>query len=343
MENQLPVLTPQEMISLFNEKEFRDQFELAVIDKFLKFETKSKELTDISVRLSISSNEDLDVAKSRILDIASWTKMLVQTHKEIKSPLLEITRILDSKKKTIEETINNAKEIISTKVTFFDTIQKRAEAVRLQAELDDKLREDQLVIADTKRIERMVSNVRSLLFGGIFVNDVGTSTKPGAFTLIEVERIEEVISRSLPQQNNFRFECRQAYVDAIKIINDMIIARAESVMSTNGTVLSGKEAAILSEVGSIMEYQGERLSRENEKINRDLEKTNKGFRRVIVYDTIDINRIPREFLCVDESKINEYKIKFREEILEGLKMGTRGAHTFIEGIRFRVEQTSIVR
>jgi hypothetical protein len=332
-----------QMISPFESKPFKQQFEIALTDEFLKYEAKTKEMIEISSKISINNSEELLVAKSRLLDVKSWVTKLIDAHKKIKSPLLEITRMLDGKKKGIETSFESAKASLETKITLWETVAKRAEAARIQAEIDEKNKINEIVLKETERLNRLVSNVKAMLYGGKFVNDSGESIKPGCFTVADVEQIEGVVNRNLPGPAMFRAETQPAYIETMTMVTDMITARKESLQVTDGQVLSGKELSILAETSSVVLNQQQRLQREDEKLDRALDNTNKGFRREIQYDVFDLGRVPREFLTIDTEKLNAYKVEHRQRILEGLQNGTIQPHGFIDGIRFYVHQTSIVR
>jgi hypothetical protein len=331
------------MISRFDNKDFREQFQTALKDEFKNFNAKALELAESAGKIKVKSADQLGIAKSRILDIASWIKNLEKVHKSIKDPLLTLSRMVDGEKKKIEESFESSKKSINTTITFYETLEKRRIAMELEEEKRLKAEKDALVMKDVARIELMVSNVRAMLYGGFVTNSKGTTQRPGSFTLAEVENVENIVKTSLPAATAFHSDCLPVYQNAVKLLGEIINARKESVMTTQGTTLSDTEAALAIESSSIVADQARVIRQEDKKLDKQIENTEKGFRRTIEYEVFDLNRVPKEFLMLDESKINQYKIDHRDEILEKLKAVEGTGHGIIEGIRFRVNQTSIVR
>ena len=330
------------MISLFNEGEFKENFLLAVKTEFAPFLQKANELTDSAASMVISNSNELDAAKGRLLDTTSWMKLLDTSHKTTKEPLKTLVDILDSKKKEIVDIATKAKTTLTAKVTFKEMIDKQAKETKLREELAEKQAQDKLVMEDTKIISSMTSNVKSMIFGGEMVTKNGTSQRPGCFTLDELEIVERTVANKLPGVSTFHPNCANSYSQAIETINKMLIARKTSIMNGE-TVLSDVEMAAISDSTEILSDQKEQMDAINRKAEKAIEESQKGFRRTIKYEVFDINKVPREYLIVDETKINEFKVSNRDRILEELKKPNGTGHGFIEGLRFSVEQTSIVR
>lgn len=331
------------MMLPFNEPSFADNFQKGLAVEFAKYATKMTELANTSSIITVNNQQELEIAKSRVLDAGSWIKMIEADHKKLKAPFLEVTRILDSEKKTIAESFAKSKSAIETKITFFETIEKRKKADELAAQLKEKEKQDALILADTEKINNIVSNVKAFLYGGIVNNSKGSFQKAGCFTIAEVEKVEEGIKKSLPGPAEFREECFQVFQQSMQLISEMIVARKQSLLTTSGTVLSDQEASILADSNTVVVDQERRLNAGTIAIERQVEVNEKGMRRTIVFDVFNLALVPREYLMLDESKINQFKIDHREKILEALKDGKPGGHSFIDGIRFSVDMKSIVR
>lgn len=331
------------MMIPFNEPTFAENFQSGLSVEFAKYNIKSTELASVSAIITVNNQQELEIAKSRVLDAGSWIKMIVADHKKLKTPFLEVTRILDAEKKKIEESFSQSKSTIETKITFYETIEKRRIAEELAEKLREKEKQDALILADTAKINNIVSNVKAFLYGGTVNNSKGSFQKTGCFTIAEVEKVEEGIKKSLPGPAEFREECSQVYQESMRLIGEMIVARKQSLLTTAGNVISDEEASVLADTNTIVVDQARRLNAGTIAIERLAEVNEKGMRRTIEYEVFDVSRVPREFLMIDESKLNKYKIDNREKILEALKDNKAGGHTFIDGIRFSVDMKSIVR
>lgn len=331
-----------EMISPFNEEEFKQSFLVAVNTEFEPYRIKAKELTDAAGTIVISNSGDLDMARGRILDTTSWMKLLDSSHKTIKAPLKCLVDILDSKKKEISDMVLSAKGVLTSKISFKETLDKQAKEKELRNAQILKQAEDKLILADTEIISRMVSNIKSMIFGGEMVTSKATTQRPGCFTLDELETVERIVASKLPGVSKFHVDCAAVYGQAIEMINGMIIGRKTSIMNGE-TVLSDIEMTVISDSTTILTNQMSQMARDDRKAEKAIEESQKGFRRTIQYEVIDINRIPREYLMLNESKINEYKTLYREQILEEMKKPEGTGHGFIEGLRFSVDQVSIIR
>ena len=344
-ENQLPATITQ-MISPFNEGEFKEKFQVALKDHFAGFETKANELATTASTITVNNADELSIARQRILDISTWVKNLTAKHKECKDPLFTLTKMMDTKKKSLEEKFEASKDTITKKITFWETVEKRKAATEL-LELKERNREkNALIVADTLRIDRMVSNIRAMLYGGDVINSQGSFPKKGCFTIEEAEDVERVVSANIPGPEKFHTECFSIYQNATRLITEMITARKNSLLTTSGTVLSDVEAAIISETTTIVADQDRQSKAVEKSFDKQIENTEKGFRRDIKWEVFDINKVPREYLTIDSEKLNNYKVEHRDEILEALKADhsvTNAPPNFIAGIKFSVEQKSIVR
>jgi hypothetical protein len=331
------------MISPFEEELFQENFIASVNNEFSSFEAKALELTNSSATIVVNNQEDIDIAKGRILDITSWINMLLTKHKEFKKPFLFFANTLDAKKKKLEEDLTASKNVINSKITFRETILKKEKADLLIAQKAKKDEEDKLILTDTMRLSRLVSNIRAMLYGGQFINSEGVSHKEGCFSLLEVEKIEQVVVNNLPKPEKFHEKCLETYKTSVRLISDMILARKTAVMTTSGTVISDTEAAIISETTTIIADQERILVAESKKADKAIVNAGKGFRRDIEYEVFDLSRVPKEFLTINESAIIKYKQENRELILDSLKDNKGDGHGFIAGIKFSVKTSSIVR
>jgi hypothetical protein len=338
----LPEVPAMKMISLFSKGEFKEEFLLAVKTEFAPFLQKANELANSAATMVISNSTELDAAKGRLLDASSWIKLLETSHKTTKGPLKLLVDILDSEKKNIVDIAEKAKVTLTSKVTFKETMDKQAKEAKLREELAAKQAQDKLILEGTTVISRMVANIKSMIFGGEMVTKNGTSQRPGCFTLDELETVERTVANKLPGVSTFHPDCAIVYSQAVETINRMIIGRKTSILNGE-TVLSDIEMAAISDSTEILSDQKEQMEAANRKAEKAIEESQKGFRRTIEYEVFDINKVPREYLMVDEAKINEYKVSNRDKILEELKKPEGTGHGFIDGLRFSVKQTSIVR
>jgi phage host-nuclease inhibitor protein Gam len=314
----------------------------AIEERFAKF--KDRIIKPNSVRdFEVNTDESQAIAESKIKQVNGLKTEIEDVRKELNAPLNHIKNIVQQNAKLYDEDCVMTKSILNKKVTDFKDLKvaqlKAAEETRRAEEEKEVKRKEEIL----NRINNILSNFTSFLFGGDVLTTKGeTIYKDAPETSEDLDEIKKYIKSAFPDLAIFQefesdmlnhYENLMSDIEAYKMFMDQGQTDAISKLKTKYYVLCNRSEEEAKKVIQKAEKEVDK------KLEKELKDASKGFRESLVYDITNMAQIPTRFLMVDPKKINDYIARNRDELKEKAK--TERGHEPIPGITFRIKRANV--
>lgn len=326
---------------------------LEIIEKpFKVFEVELNRLKNACLLITVENDASSEIAMGNIKQINSIISSVERLYSDKKRPILEYTRMLDEIKNRVikigEETVSAMKLRISSYQQVQAAIaNKKAEEERA------KLEEKRKVIEGFKtEINRIATKINAMTFGGQYQNPSGEIAYAPMPNLEGLKKIKTIVEQLITNSNSYPIELRPHYEtiinNATEIINKQILILETKRINGEEPVISIEEInnGIIENSKAINQMNvstGKMVKKMEMAIEKDVKSAEKGLSRKIEYNLVDINKVPIEFLMVDEKKVKAYFVEKRKEILSSLKDGSKSNYEIINGLHVSVNVNVIAK
>jgi len=315
----------------------------AIAEQFRKFDDKIIKPNEIR-DFEVNTDESQSIAESKIRQVNSIKSAVEEKRKELNNPLNYIKNIVQQEAKRRDDDCVMTKSILNKKVTDF----KNLKIAQLQAQENAKRKEEE---ADLKRkeaildrINLILSNLTSFLFGGEVKTTKGDIIEKDAPESVDdLNVLKDYISKQFPDFSIFQeyestmaeyYEMFMSDVEAFKIFIEHGQTEAISKLKIKYYNLCNRTEE---QAKKVIEKEEKEIDK---KLEKELKDASKGFRENLVYDVINMAEIPVRFLMVDPKKINDFIARNRDELKEKAKQNE--GHKPIPGIQFRIERKNVI-
>lgn len=303
---------------------------------------EAERILQSGIGLTIETDNNKNTAEALVREIIDFEKKLVKEHKRIKTPFFNLSKAVDQRKKKVQDVFDKGKTLIKNKLTSYNTLQAQAK----QKELEEKQRKEKerldALKAEINRLKNIQANVYARIYGGVMQLRTGNQNVETARTLEELEVIQNDINTQFPPRTAFDVENSAVYDQTLTNCSQFIESRRNEILKGINVDIDHSTKLMMDSHESL-EKSKKGLGKEMRSISKEMEQANKGFRKNILFETIDLSKVPVGFLQVNEQAVKQYIIDHREEILQKLKDSPTGRYDIINGLRMSVKVESIVR
>lgn len=314
----------------------------AISAQFAKF--KDKVIKPNEVRdFEVNSDESQSVAEFKIKTIRGLKNEIKEKADELKNPLNYVKNMVLEEAKLLDDDLTMSTSILSKKVMDYKNIKiaqlkAQEDAKREEMEKETKRKEEIL-----NRINNILSNFTSFLFGGDIKTTKGELVyKDAPENEKDLDELKAYISDKFPDFTIFdEFEHKMAghYNEFMSDIDSYKRFLSEGDIDS----INEMKIRYYNLCSREMEQAKKVIEKEEVQIDKKLEKeikdASKGFRENLVYDVLNLLEVPEKFKTIDTVKLNDYIARNREELKE-LARQDKG-HQPIPGLRFRINKTNV--
>jgi len=303
--------------------------ELMIKEKFavqrLSIDQLSKTAKDLKVEneLAIPIAEGLlKQIKGVVNAVEDAKKLYKQPYKakmdEIEAYAKELTNDLLINDKRIRDDMKNVKELIIA--------QKRAEEDRKQKEIQAKALEKE---EKANTLIRISLRLYSMLFGGSVTNKKGITNTFAPMDFSDKKNLNEFldfINQNYPDIGKYvefideHRKIKNSYVEAVKEINtlDTKSEEYEHSLSIIKHRLSIFHNDMSTEMGSSIDAD---IKTEKKIIANEMKTASKGIIEKPFYEIVDITKVPKQFIIINENAVSAFFVAERERVLADVKEG----------------------
>lgn len=328
-----------------------------LVEKFRYINSKAGVYDKTTLELKVTGNEELTIAENNVKDVGKLLKEAEDIRKMIKKPYADAVKLIDSYVKIITDSLERSKIRLTSEITSYKVIQEAA----AKAERDAKLKEIQALEAEkkeeTERIDRIQQQLTARIFGGTYKKKDGTvASAAGCVTSAETVELSKWINENAPKTDTFT-HFGVLYEDMLVSIKKRLTEHTTNLIELEkaNEIESkiGKEGALRRINESRTEAVQENLETkqtaekiiakavksETKAVDNAINEAGKGVRETLKWVVTDETLVPRDMLCVDEKKLNQYLNDNKEQIKAALTENKE----VLPGIKFFVENKFIAR
>lgn len=303
-------------------------------------------LTAIIKASKVETDDQLASVENNVRKLSDIKKAIEAIQKQINDPFNKAKKEIKSEIDVPLLKINGVLTKINSVITSYKTLklaQSREEAKDVKSEGITEIKN--LKESADDLIYYILVSVKKL-FGGSITTKKGVSKyieKPA--TLEEFNAVVKEINDRFPDSSTFHEDIREIAIDfSVQIIKTAEFVRENCLTTEFEDVLKTAYAQKIPNLMKDFEIK-QIVSKKEQKLEKTVSDmtTSKGtgLRTDIEFSVMDPNEVPRDYLSVDNSKVNAYKRDNRDAILKLIKEGK--ALDIIPGIKFTVKQQTIIR
>lgn len=325
-----------------------------IAEKFREIKDKLPELDNLSNELKVVTEQHLVVATNNVQQVAQFIKDVEKTKKLLGNPYYLTYKAINEYCKPIMDTLERIKSRFSSEIANYKIAQEataRAEAARKQKELDDLRIEKE---EESKKITRIERQLIARIFGGIYYDKTGASHRVnGCLKSEDCNVLLKWVNETAPGKDKFKHypnEYEEMLAVSLRRLAkhkaDLIILESKVDPDDKAKAMENMtDARITAEIKSSERSEASARKVEKEirheeiKSEKEIAEAGKGLRSTLKFEVYDEKLIPREFLSIDNVKVNKFTDDNREQIKRWLQEGTE----IIPGIKFFVEDGFVVR
>lgn len=314
---------------------------------FIEIKKKFDRFDKLVMSIKVTDVDSMNTADGNLKDVMDMIKKAEAIKNDLKGPYLETTKAIDKAYKFINSNLENYKAVIKKHIITFKNLEKarmelEAEAERIKIAEESKVKEE--VLNELSRIAQMMN---SKVFGGLYYTKSGEEkSSPGLRSSQACDELIDEIRTKFPDSSNYT--PLEDIANQLKVdVQDDILHLKEVVTFMNeDTDEFNKAYSILAQksinrINETFHKSFTRLDKETKKANKtidnEIHSVAKGLRGTIKFIVEDISKVPSEYLMVDPTKINEFKVAAKEKVMADMKEG----NVTIPGIKFYYDQTVI--
>jgi hypothetical protein len=344
-------------------EETKKTTEVAVVTKeslsetFKYINSKATVYEKSTAELKVEGEDQLVIAQNNASDVNALLKEADKLRKTIKEPYANAVKTIDSYVKLITDSLERSKTRLTSEITNYKVIQEAAAKKEREAKLKELETLEAEKKEETARIDRIQQQLVARIFGGSYTVKDGTSkSSAGCIKSSDCVELSKWINENAPKPDTFKhfsvlyedmiasvkkrltehttnlldlekaneIDSKGALEGAIRRINESRTEAAQEIVEVKQTAEKITEKSIKSEIRTI---------------NNVVAEAGKGVRDTVKWIVTDETLVPRDMLCVDEKKLNQYLNDNKEQIKNALTENTE----LIPGIKFFVENKFIAR
>jgi hypothetical protein len=325
-----------------------------ISSKFSHFSKNIEVVKEYAVSLVIENDEGLTIADNNLKSINESLKNIDKVRKTFKDPYLTACNDIDNYvKENFTIPLEENKSLITKSVTSYKTIQTAQAKLKLEKEqqkVKETLKEKEEEITRLSRIE---NQLLARIYGGSWMNAKGIkNTSLGCQRYKETEEVLDIIKEKMPPVESFKH-----LVDEYNSMKkDMLIKLAKH--KSNLIELISEDPAIReratnnirnSKIAAGIEMNDKKdnisvqvqkeVAKETKAAKKQVAETSKGMRKTLKFEAVDITKVPKEFLMLNESAVREWAKNNKEAISKQMLEGD----SIIDGIKYSLEEKYVNR
>jgi len=323
-----------------------------VAESFLIVANELDKFDVITQNVKIEDDESLSVAENNAAQVKVLLTRAEAARKGLGDDYYNTWKAVNAYAKTLTDRLTAYKQRLAMAITDWKTVQeaaKREEVRKREEELAKKEEEKQV---EASRLVRLTNTIYAKLYGGTYKTKNGEQLSSGCHTDDDCDALGNALFRSFPKASEFVYfpdRREKIYDEATKAIRNHKIDLMELKSNQEGIQKAAKSRIRKNkmEAGLVVEKTDQLL---NKKIaaetkkeiragEKEIREVAKGTRKILKFRIKEEDKVTREFLSVDESKIRQWMEGQNTEIKTQLQAGSQP----IAGVEFYVEITNISR
>lgn len=286
--------------------------------------------------IEIKNEETLLAAQTKLSQGKTIVDNIDKVRKVIKEPYLKAGKEIDAYSKLLSEPLIKDLDLLKLKTKTYIEVQAaqaRAEAAKVQAEIDSKRikTEEELSL-----LERITKQLQARLFGGTYTTNSGTFNSAGCKSIKDCDELHEYIINNFPNPKSYSYieDALEALklkclVDIAKIKNAMVDDNPNKILS----IRDAETKRMNLEFSAIESKHNSEIKKQEKGIAESIREARKGLSKKLGYVVTNEDKVPIQFWSIDEAKIKTYLSENREEIYNSLEEGSQ----IIPGVEFTIE------
>jgi hypothetical protein len=342
-----------------NEQTSEQGIVLLIPDKTIrgKFGNVSKEITRFQSYVEIMKIDDEDtlkIAENNAGLVKDSINSIEKVRKELKQPYFDTGKTIDSIAKEMTAPLDTVKAKITDEITNYKNLQAAiaAQAAEKAAENANKLADEKA--AEIERISRIESQITARLYGGHWFNsNKQRKDSAGCLQPVDCENLLSTVNEKIPSIDEFthmKDQYSEMTTRVKKKINEFKINLIES-MSRSQTVkdnalkqIEEKRGAGQADINNQKDELKQEVIDENRKTikaaTNEVSAATKGVRKTLVIEVDDIEKVPKEWLLINEVKIREWASENKIDLKD--KISKEGS-AVVNGIKFTLSSKYVSR
>jgi hypothetical protein len=247
--------------------------------------------------------------------------------KETKQPFLDASKLIDKVFKEVLTRLEPIKKSINTNVASYKEVQAAVAREKAIKESEKALEVQGAKNEEILRVDRIMKQLYSRLYGGEWETPKGKFHSAGCETVDDVKALLKIVTEKVPSPEKF-VHIKNDYSERISSFKAEVNKLRLKIVEANGSdpeVVQHAKAFIAQRKneysGNISEKSTEALEqaqRETAKtINqaqKEVKEAGKGVKKILKFELVDINDVPKEWLVVDQTKVREWGMANKEEL-----------------------------
>ena len=270
-----------------------------------------------------------------------------------KKPNFDAGKMIDEFAKGMRKPLEQAKEKIGGAIANFKRVQaaaKTAEAEKIKKAAGNLADEK---AAEADRINRIQSQLVARIYGGWWMNKNNErKSSAGALKTDDCDAIAETIKDNIPKSDAFT-HLAEDYETAITGIKKNLSEHKANLINLSSDsktlredaqklINKAKNRAGIETVEKKEEMTKEIVSEAKKEIksaDKQVAEAGKGMRKTLHFEVTEFDKIPREFLALDETKVREWANENKVNVKQKMKDG----EVVIDGLNFFLKDAFVSR
>lgn len=324
-----------------------------VEDAYKNINTRIDHFKKYSTDLVVESDEALIIAENNVAEVQTILKNIETVRKLRKAPYMEAGKAIDDYAKELAGPLAEIKDQITSVIGNYKKVQeaaKRAEAEKIRQEAEKKAKEQ---AEEADRIHRIQTQFNARIYGGSWFAQSGErKSSAGCINPDDCDKLSEIIKAKVPKPKDFTY-LQNDYKEMLDKAKTLLAEHKANLINLNSESKPLREDAE-NQINEAKIRAGIKSQEEKKKMSDEIidsakkdiksaekqaDEAGKGLRKVLKFEVIDFDKVPKEFLSVNETKVREWALEHKEQV----KNSMNGEKTALEGIRFYFEETYVSR
>ena len=313
-----------------------------VTETFQKFDEKLIRANDVK-DFEVATDESCEVAELKVKSIIEMEKAVEAARIRLKDPINAIGNIIQAEAKKRAGELGDAKTLLNKKILTFKNL-KQAQLIAEQKKKEQEgLKEVEEKKLTAERINRIVYQLRSLLFGGELVNKDGEFKPVKAPESVEdLDKIMELIRKSFPDFAAFGDFKDEVVVIRSEFEEDITYYKNHLGDDLWINVLKVKYDKMCKYwdmlIGKVVEKETKKVEKA---INQEIKDAGKGVKELVRYEVTNFELVSDRFKEIAKGAVQEYIREHLDNIKAAIK-ADKGDEV-LTGIQFRIDKIHATR
>jgi hypothetical protein len=309
-----------------------------------KIETYKKYASD----LKIEGEDTLMVAENTSSEIMEVFNNVEKVRKNFKEPYYKAGKEIDEHAKKILDPLEKTRKDINAKIANYKTVQAALAAEKAKTEQAELRKIEEAKLEEINRIARIEQQLNARIFGGYWINKSEIrQTSAGCINEQQCDDLLTLIDEKVPKADSYTYY-GEKHDEMLTAVRKRIASHKVNVHNANADSKEIRERAqekiqaarASAEVKTLESKEksevmvAKEVKKDEKAIINTVKEIRKGLKKILKFEVIEVDKVGKEYLKVDEDKIKYWMTQHSDEIKQNLQDNKES----LPGIRFFIDE-----